>query len=231
MSFFSHQQQIAKSTQMPSSPCFHGFPCHQSHSATFSFFHLTVTCSFLYFFPVSPLFIIPKIFSYFFLIFCSMMPLFPILPHCSFSFFPLSLPFFSPLSQYLTFPLYLLFLSSPPPVCLELEQRVGWSLNCCSPAWRPLEMTSPEHRAAAVLLHIPSVWAHQERCHKQKAGSPHRSREPRRSLKLAWNIGEVGKPCFHNGFFQHFLHCWSQAQSIYRNWHIQSCTAMLHQGF
>lgn len=83
MSFFSHQQQIAKSTQMPSSPCFHGFPCHQSHSATFSFFHLTVTCSFLYFFPVSPLFIIPRlryfhIFSSYFVPWCSYFPFFHI---------------------------------------------------------------------------------------------------------------------------------------------------------
>lgn len=68
----------------------------------------------------------------FFLIFCPMLLLFPILPHCSFPFFPLSLSFSPPFSHYLTFPLYLPSLSSPPPVCLELEQRVGWSLNCCS---------------------------------------------------------------------------------------------------
>lgn len=43
-------------------------------------------------------------------------------------------------------------------------------------------MTSPAHGAAAVLLHIPSVWAHQERCHNQKARSHRRSREPQRSL-------------------------------------------------
>lgn len=43
-------------------------------------------------------------------------------------------------------------------------------------------MTSPAHGAAAVLLHIPSVWAHQERCHNQKARSHRRSTEPQRSL-------------------------------------------------
>lgn len=195
------------------------------------FFHLSksVTCSFISFlFPFSLVFPLLRyfhIFSSYFVSCCSYFPFF----HIAIS---LSSPSFSPpFSHYLTFPLYLLFFSSPPPVCLELEQRVGWSLNCCSPAWHPSEMTSPEHRAAAVLLHIPSVWTHQERCHKQRAGSPRRSREPRRALQPAWNIGEVGKPRFHNGFFQRFLHCGSQAQSIYRNWHIQSCTAMLHQGF
>lgn len=108
---------------------------------------------------------------------CSYFPFFHIAVSPSLPSLLLCLP-----SHHLAFSFYFLSLSPPPPVCPELEQKVGWSLNCCSPAWHQSEMTSPAQGAAAVLLHIPSVWAHQERCHNQEAGSHWRSREPQRSL-------------------------------------------------
>lgn len=57
-----------------------------------------------------------------------MLLLFPILPHCSFSFFRFYLYFSSSFPHYLTFPFYLLFLSSPPPVCLELSRESAGAL-------------------------------------------------------------------------------------------------------
>lgn len=123
MGFFCHQQQVA-ALKLSSCPCFHGFPCQLSHSATSSFFHLSKphVHSFISFlFPLSLLFSLLRyfhIFSSYFLPCCSYFPFFHIADSLSSSSFSLSLPSFPTILLFS----YTFFSSLLLPQC-------AWSLS------------------------------------------------------------------------------------------------------